>query len=218
VVLKGDQPRPSIEEELVPQGQAKDAAARNANLQSFDVAGVDRVDNYDYKIDDNNGIIAVADIPQQPQAAPLAVHEIDADDNIAESDNNDNDAESDDDDRSNNNDYAEREDDESANSAASTNADKSDGNQGVWRSQCKGKGVTKKYANYSLLMAERRARRGGPRWALIRKGCIFFLADNLSNAKPIPKEYREEFALGVALVYYSMNTGIKKLKERVRQE
>ncbi len=70
MVLGGDQPRPSIEEELLPQGQAEDAAACNANLQSFDVAGVDRIDDYDYKIDDNNGIIAVADIPQQPQAAP----------------------------------------------------------------------------------------------------------------------------------------------------
>jgi hypothetical protein len=63
-------------------------------------------------------------------------------------------------------------------------------------------------------MAERQARRGGPRWALIRKGCIFFLADDLSDAKPIPEEYREEFALGVALVHYSMNTGIKKFKEK----
>jgi hypothetical protein len=40
VVLGRDQPLPSIEEELVPQGQAEDAAARNANLQPFDVAGV----------------------------------------------------------------------------------------------------------------------------------------------------------------------------------
>ena len=39
VVLGRDQPLPSIEEELVPQGQAEDAAARNANLQPFDVTG-----------------------------------------------------------------------------------------------------------------------------------------------------------------------------------
>ena len=32
VVLGQDQPLPSIEEELVPQGQAEDAAACNANL------------------------------------------------------------------------------------------------------------------------------------------------------------------------------------------
>ena len=66
MVLGKDQPLPSIEVELVPQGQAKDAAARNANIQPFDVAGVvavpivhanaDKLD--DYKIDDNDIIIA----------------------------------------------------------------------------------------------------------------------------------------------------------------
>ena len=40
VVLGRDEPLSSIEEELVPQGQAKDAAACNANLQQFNVAGV----------------------------------------------------------------------------------------------------------------------------------------------------------------------------------
>jgi len=40
VVLGRDQPLPLIEEELVPQGRAEDAAARNANLQPFDIAGV----------------------------------------------------------------------------------------------------------------------------------------------------------------------------------
>ncbi len=46
----------------------------------------------------------------------------------------------------------------------------------------------------------------------------FFSSDNLSDAKPIPKEDREEFALGVALVHYSMNAGIKSLKQRAKQE
>jgi hypothetical protein len=36
VVLGQDQPLPSIEEELVPQGQAENAAARNANIRPFD--------------------------------------------------------------------------------------------------------------------------------------------------------------------------------------
>jgi hypothetical protein len=40
VVLEQDQPLPLIEEELVPQGRAKDATARNANLRPFDVTGV----------------------------------------------------------------------------------------------------------------------------------------------------------------------------------
>ena len=63
-------------------------------------------------------------------------------------------------------------------------------------------------------MTSRRARRGGQRRPLIHDGCVFFSSDNLSNAKPIPKEDREEFALGVALVHYSMNAGIKKFKEK----
>jgi hypothetical protein len=101
--------------------------------------------------------------------------------------------------------------------AAATDApegNEPDGNQGVQRSQCRGKGITKKYANYSLLMAARRARRGGQRWALIRNGCVFFSSDDLSDAKPIPEEDREEFALRVALVHYSMNAGIKKFKAK----
>ncbi len=71
MVIERDQPLPSIKEELVPQGQAKDAAARNANLQPFDIAGVvaasiihtntDKLE--DYEIDDDNGIIAIGDIP-----------------------------------------------------------------------------------------------------------------------------------------------------------
>ena len=83
MVLGLDQPLLSIDEELVPQGQAKDAAARNANLQPFDVTGVvaapivhanaDELD--DYEIDDDNGIIAVGDIPQQPPHAPLVVND-----------------------------------------------------------------------------------------------------------------------------------------------
>jgi hypothetical protein len=67
-------------------------------------------------------------------------------------------------------------------------------------------------------MAARRARRGGQCWALIHNGCVFFSSDDLSNAKPIPKEDREEFALGVALVHYLMNAGIKKLNQRAKQE
>ncbi len=91
VVLGREQPLPSIEEEFVPQGRAKDAVARNANLQPFDVAGVvtasivhantNKLDNY--KIDDNNGIIAVGDIPQQPPHVPHVVNDTDNDDELA---------------------------------------------------------------------------------------------------------------------------------------
>jgi hypothetical protein len=37
---------------------------------------------------------------------------------------------------------------------------------------------------------------------------VFFSADDLSDAKLIPEENREEFALGVALVHYLMDLGI----------
>jgi hypothetical protein len=43
---------------------------------------------------------------------------------------------------------------------------------------------------------------------------VFFSSDDLSEAMPIPEEDREEFALGIALVHYSMNAGIKKFKEK----
>ena len=63
-------------------------------------------------------------------------------------------------------------------------------------------------------MTGKGARRGEPRRALICEECVFFSVDDLSNAKPIPKEDREEFALGFARVHYSMNTGIKKFKTK----
>ncbi len=162
----------------------------------------------------------MGDIPQQPPRAPLIVNNTD-DNDIAGSDDKNKDAESHNNDGSNddNNDgnsLGKDNDNKTADLAAATNVDnnKSGSNQGMRRSQRRGKGVTKKYANYSLLMAARQVKRGGLRWAHIRYGCIFFSADNLSNAKSIPKEDREEFALGVALVHYSMNACIKTFKAK----
>jgi hypothetical protein len=161
----------------------------------------------------------MGDTPQQPPHAPLVVSNTD-NDNVAGSNNDDNNAESNNNNRSDNNDddnsSGEDGNDKPADSAAATNMDnnKSGSNQEVGRLQCRGESVTKKYTNYSLLIAARQAKRGGPCWALICNGCFFFSADNLSNAKPIPKEDREEFALGVALTHYSMNMGIKKFKAK----
>ena len=221
VVLGQDQSLPSIKEELVPQGQAEDAVARNANIQPFDVmaapiihANADELD--DYKIDNDDGFIAVGDIPQQPPHAPLVVNDTDNDDDAAGSgddeDNDDDDVDVGEDE----NDSLDEDDDEEL-VAAATDAregNESDGDQGVRRSRRRGKGTNKKYADYSLLMAARQARRGGQRWALIHDGCVFFSSDDLSDAKPIPEEDREEFALGVALIHYSMNVGLKKFKEK----
>ena len=63
-------------------------------------------------------------------------------------------------------------------------------------------------------MAARCEARGGPKRALIHKGCILFLEDNLSDVKPIPEADREGYALGVALVHYSMDAGIKKFRDK----
>ena len=148
---------------LIPQGQAEGAAACNANLQPFDVAGVvavpivhvnvDKLDGC--KIDGDDGIIAIGDIPQQPPHIPLVVNDTD-DDDAAGSDNDDNDDDNDDDDNGNNS----SDEDNNNEPAAATDADvpednESDGDQRVRRSQRRGKSITKKYANYSLLMAAR---------------------------------------------------------------
>jgi hypothetical protein len=143
VLLGRDQPLPSIEEELISQGQAKDAAACNANLQPLNVTGVvaalivhanaDKLD--DYEIDDDDGIIAVEDIPQQPPHAPLIVNDTEdnGDNNAAWSGNVDNvDVDVDEDE-----DYDDLLDEDDNNElAAATDAqegNKSDGNQGLRR-------------------------------------------------------------------------------------
>ena len=225
VVLGRDQPLPSIKEELVPQGRAEDAAACSAKIQPFNVAGVvaasivhanaDEIDNYD--IDDDDSIIAVEVIPQQPPHAPLIVNDTEDDNN-----NNDDDDATGSGDDNDNVDVKEDEDyndslDKDDNNEPATETDaqegnESDGDQGVQRLRRRGKGTSTKYADYSLLMASRQARRGGQRRALICNGCVFFSSDDLSDTKPIPVEDREKFALGVALVHYSMNAGIKKYK------
>jgi hypothetical protein len=93
----------------------------------------------------------------------------DDDDDSSDEDNEDDDDSSDEDD-----------DNEPAEATVAPEGDESDGDQGVQRSRRRGKGMTKKYADYSLLMAARQARRGGQRRALIRNGCVFFSSDDLS--------------------------------------
>ncbi len=154
MVLGQDQPLPLIEEELVPQSHAEDAMACNANLRLFDVAGAaavpivhTNVDEFvNYEIDNDDGIIAIGDIPQQPPHVPLVVN--DTDDNVAAGSDDDNDDDS-------------LEEDVNNKLAAATDApegNKPDSDQGVRRLQRRGKGITKKYADYSLLMAARQAR------------------------------------------------------------
>jgi hypothetical protein len=42
----------------------------------------------------------------------------------------------------------------------------------------------------------------------------FLFSRRSEQHKALPEEGREEFALGVALMHYSMNPGIKKFKEK----
>ena len=63
------------------------------------------------------------------------------------------------------------------------------------------------------MMHGRRVAQGGQQRATICGGVWFFLAEDLSNAKPVPEADREEYALGVALVTYGIGPGIKKFQE-----
>ncbi len=85
---------------------------------------------------------------------------------------------------------------------------------GLCRSSRSMKGSTTRYDQYGLLMHPRREACGGPRWALIRDGFMILLDEDLSDAKPIPVEDRDEYALGVILQQYSIGAGLKKFKEQ----
>ena len=126
--------------EINPFHRLRRSSSLKANLQLFDVTGVvaarivhvnaDKLNNY--KIDDNDGIIAVGDIPQQPPHAPLVVNDTDNGDNTAGSGDDDDDDEDVDGDKDNDN--SSDEDDEDNEPAAAPDAlegSKSDSNQGV---------------------------------------------------------------------------------------
>ena len=40
------------------------------------------------------------------------------------------------------------------------------------------------------------------------------MAEDLIDAKPVPEEIRDKYALGVALITYRIGWGIKKFQER----
>jgi hypothetical protein len=78
VVLEQDLPITMIEDTIEPQGCAKDAAVRNANLEPFDVAGVEAptiicANNNKINVvnDNNDGILAIATIPANINHDPL---------------------------------------------------------------------------------------------------------------------------------------------------
>ncbi|KAL3810038.1 hypothetical protein ACHAXA_000207 [Cyclostephanos tholiformis] len=209
VIIERDTPFPSIEHDVIPQGLAEDAAAQNANIAPFaaqewmngpPVAIHADPGEYDGEDDD---IIAVADIP--PHVAPV-IDVPDDDDSSTNSIDPDSDDDSDDD--SDPEDHQgtatqEEEDDDAHNDAPD-----------IRRSRRKNRGKTSRYEDYGLMMAMRRAQRGGQRRAIIRDGICCLSAEDLNDTKPIPVEDREEYILGVALVQYSITAGIKKFKDR----
>jgi hypothetical protein len=161
VVLKRDQPIPSMEDKIEPQGRAEDAAAQNASLEPINAAGVDtptvihananEIDNTD---DNDDGILSIATIPQcQNKLHPLIVHDS-SDKEQAEGDDNDENEEDDDND--------EDDDDEPMIDHAADNADKGvaeaedqteeQQESGVRRSRRNNRGTNKKYADYTLMM------------------------------------------------------------------
>ena len=104
--LEHNTPRPSIEADLIPHGQAEDEAARNANHESFGVVGVEPVAvshtedgeiDSDSDEDDNNGIIAINDAPLPEAQDPLVLSDS-SDDEQNDDDHSDDDSKDDDDD------------------------------------------------------------------------------------------------------------------------
>ena len=213
VTLGRDHPTPAIDEEILPQGRAEADAARNANMEPFAVAGVDaptivhaNMNEIEETGDNDDDIIAVADIPAQAAQDPITVQ--DTSDEADDDEDNDHDDEADDD----------EDNDQDVESDDGSDGDEAPGIEdevsGVRQSKRINKGMTNRFANYGLMMNARRIARGGQRRATIRDGLMLFSADDLSDAKPVPEEDREEYALGIALVHYSMGAGMKKFKER----
>jgi hypothetical protein len=218
VTLGRDHPIPTIKEDIILQGHAKADAACNANMEQFAVAGVEaptivhaNINEINKTDGDDDGIISVAEIPAQANQDPLIVP-----DTSDEDDRDDNDGNKEDND-DNDGDTPQEYDPENE-SEGESEGDKAPGVEdeapGVRQSKRKNKGMTNRFDNYGLMMNAQRRARGSKRHATIHNGLMFFLADNLSNAKPFPEDDREEYALGIALVHYSMGAGIKKFKER----
>jgi hypothetical protein len=157
VVLEQGLPIPTIEEKIEPQGHAKDAEARNANLKPFDVTGVEAlmiIGTNNNKIDiinDNDGnILLIATIPANNNHDQLILP------NTSDSDTFDNEDQCDD--KENNKDELSNDnlDGQEADKLEEGLTDNQD--QGVRRSKCNNKGITAKYADYGLMMNARQAK------------------------------------------------------------
>ncbi len=192
------------------QGQAEDKAACNANLEPFNITGVDHtaiipanVDNiaqFAGNLTNADGIMA--DMPNQQTHHDNAIvlneesNEYDAVNNQGndyndEISNHKDDYTSDDDGNS----LA----DEGGNNKKEDDTKKLGKGQNLCCSHRKTKGKTSGFNDYNFFLVARQAARGEPCQAIIQDGVMLFSDNDLSDAKPLPVEDREEFALGVIL-------------------
>jgi hypothetical protein len=169
-------------------------------------------------LDKDDEIIAVADLPTAPYRDALFINNNDNtkadryDDSAALDEDSDADLGRDeldgklgDEGLDNNNDVDDDNND---------NENNADGVAEEWRLQRANRGQTTGYENYVLLLDAHRVARGGSRQAIIKDGFMFFLEDDLSDAKPVPVEDRLEYAFGVILQQYSIGASLKKFQER----
>ena len=226
VDLARDAIGPTVEDDVEPHGRPEDAAALNADILPVDIAGVGRAAIIDahadeiaqgYDNDDDDGIIAVGDLPPPHRAAYNDAIRFDTDEHESDTDgSNDNastvasDEESDDDEGDSDDDDDNDDDDDHGDDINANEAEA----MGLRRSRRANKGRTQRYANYTLLLNARRAARGGPKRATIKDGIMMFSSDDISDAKPVRVEDRLEYAFGVILQQYSIGAGLRKFQER----
>ena len=189
----------AIKEELEPHGRIEDLVAINDMYAPVDATGVIRphvipVENANRPDlgDDNDDIIHIKDVPPFPASneIPFVIQDDDAP--IVSIDPKDN-----------------SHDDINEEPQAANN----DQDQGVRRYPRQGnRGVPNRYNDDALLTTA--AKDEHEYRATLRDGICLFTDESLSDAKPVPVKDRETYALGVALITYSIGAGIKKFKEK----
>ncbi len=229
VVLGRHQPIPTVEDGFMLQEQAKDKATHNANLEPFDIAGVDpmaiihanndKIAKIANNVNNDDGIMAIADVPNHQTHKDTIILNKESDEDNATNDQDDD----------NNDKIGDHNNDEISDNIKISLDDKGDNHeeedtedldegQNVRCSNCKTKGKTSQLDYFNLFLVARRVAQGRPRQAIIHDGVMLFSDNNLSDAKPLPMEDSEEFALGVNLQQYSIGTGIKKNGKQAEQE
>ena len=211
------------EDEDERQGRVEDAAINNADIEPAVVVGVtipatiqaDAEEIEDEDNDDDDSIIQVVTPTAQPPSSPLMVDGEDQDDHFDADDEDEDYADEDhffgasDDDPHDDHFFGASDDD--PHDDPDDHGNDSGDNQGVRKSNRANRGINTKYRDdYELLMATKKAIRGGSRTAVIKEGVMCFSTQDLKDLKPVPEEDRDEFALGVALTTYGLNAGLKK--------